>query len=159
MRIKLFSSAVLFTLLSLLFASSTQAQVYKWVDENGKVHYSDKKPPESEHQKIEVVDEAVLNTESNVQESAADTVDANRLQKDRELREKARDDKEQQQLEAEAANFKNTNCIIREEQIRRGKAGGGTRVVGTEQVKRCLQPIPEKLKPFLSDYIYEAGVQ
>ena len=28
----------------LLFASSSHAEVYRWVDENGKTHYSDKKP-------------------------------------------------------------------------------------------------------------------
>lgn len=28
----------------LMSASSSQAEVYRWVDENGKTHYSDKKP-------------------------------------------------------------------------------------------------------------------
>lgn len=31
-------------LFSALFASMPQAEVYRWVDENGKTHYSDKKP-------------------------------------------------------------------------------------------------------------------
>jgi hypothetical protein len=36
-----------YTLMTLLFISSTSyAEIYKWVDENGKVHYSDKKPDE-----------------------------------------------------------------------------------------------------------------
>ena len=150
---------VLAACLILVLSTAAQAQVYKWVDENGKVHYSDKKPPDNAQQKVEVVDEAVLNDESNVLDSADDGVDPNRLQRDRERREQEREDKEQKRLASEADNFKNEHCVTREEPIRRGKAGGGTRVVGKEEVKRCLQAIPEELRPFLSDYIYEEGVQ
>lgn len=36
-------AAALFSCLN-LFSLSTRAEVYRWVDEDGKVHYSDKKP-------------------------------------------------------------------------------------------------------------------
>ena len=38
----LFLSRFLIPILTLVFAFATQAEVYKWTDENGKVHYSDK---------------------------------------------------------------------------------------------------------------------
>lgn len=38
----LFFSRFLMPIITLVFAFATQAEVYKWTDENGKVHYSDK---------------------------------------------------------------------------------------------------------------------
>ena len=50
----------------LLLASSPQAEVYRWVDENGKTHYSDKKPKT----KAEDITEAVKkqNIDTSIEE-------------------------------------------------------------------------------------------
>lgn len=37
---------ILFVISTLFMASAIDAKLYKWVDENGKVHYSDKVPPD-----------------------------------------------------------------------------------------------------------------
>lgn len=39
--------------IALLFGASAQAQMYRWVDKDGKVHYTDQPPPPSEAKKIE----------------------------------------------------------------------------------------------------------
>ena len=131
------------------------AQVYKWVDENGKVHYSDKKPPASENKAVEVVDESILNDDANILDSTDDGVDPDRLRADRLRREQNREDEENQAREQQAKSFQAKNCYTRTEEIRRGNAGGGTRVVGTQEVKRCRQPIPNHLQPYLEDFTYE----
>ena len=43
------------TLLVLIFSTTAYGKLYKWVDEDGKVHYSDKMPPDQikrEHQEL-----------------------------------------------------------------------------------------------------------
>ena len=149
--------ATLFLVSVIAIPAATSAQVYKWVDENGKVHYSDKKPPASENKNVEVVDESVLNDEANILDSADDGVDADRLRADRLRREQAREEEENRVLEEQARNFQAKNCYTRTEEIRRGNAGGGTRVVGTQEVKRCTQPIPSHLQPYLEDFTYEGS--
>lgn len=47
----------LFTLLSILLLighGSTQAEIYKWVDASGKVHFSDKAPVQQKPQQIDI---------------------------------------------------------------------------------------------------------
>lgn len=51
-------------LCALLVASLPAAAVYKWVDENGKVHYGDRVPPQYAKQQREVVNEQGLTTKT-----------------------------------------------------------------------------------------------
>ena len=37
----------LVTLLCVLLPASAYGQIYKWIDADGKVHYSDQKPPDN----------------------------------------------------------------------------------------------------------------
>lgn len=46
-------SRIFISLITLIFTFTAQAEIYKWVDENGKVHYSDK-PFDKNSKKIEV---------------------------------------------------------------------------------------------------------
>lgn len=45
---------IVFILVALLITSSTQAEIYKWVDEAGRVHYSDVKPEEAKVEKLNI---------------------------------------------------------------------------------------------------------
>lgn len=47
-----------------LSTSSVSAEVYRWVDTNGKVHFSDKKP---QHEQAKPVDINVTNTYQNIE--------------------------------------------------------------------------------------------
>lgn len=44
----------LLTLLLLVGAVATRAGIYKWVDANGKVHYSDKAPAQQQAQEVDI---------------------------------------------------------------------------------------------------------
>jgi hypothetical protein len=140
----------------LCVSSAATAQVYKWVDENGKVHYSDKKPPNSENKAVEELTEEELNT-YNIDASGDDGVDVERLKKDRERRENQRASEQERRLVQEAEAFRGKNCSSGVEDVRRGNAGGGTRVVGTREFKRCQVPIPPSLQPYLQGYTYEGS--
>ncbi len=41
-------------LLLLLFVADSAAEIYKWTDENGKVHFSDKKPRDLESKEVKL---------------------------------------------------------------------------------------------------------
>jgi cell division septation protein DedD len=52
---------VLFAGLGVLLLSMTlQAQMYRWTDQDGRVHYSDSPPPETERRELRVLDERGL---------------------------------------------------------------------------------------------------
>jgi len=53
-------------ILMMVFAVLASAEVFKWVDENGKVHYSDKKPEKAEAETVELK----VNTYTNVSDPA-----------------------------------------------------------------------------------------
>ena len=127
------------------------SQVYKWVDEDGRVHYSDKKPPESESTELEVVEEQP----GNVDASGDDGVDVEILKRDRERRERQREIERDQRLRLEAERFRAEHCYEQTETVRRGTSAGGSRVVGTQDVKRCRQAIPTYLQPYLSGFTTE----
>lgn len=137
-----------------MLSASLQAQVYTWVDENGKTHYSDKKPDGAAKDKVEQVDESALDN-PNVVDSSVSNVDVDRMTRDRKRREQEDATKAKRQITQAAQEWKNANCSEQMENIRQGKAGGGTRIVGTKQVKRCNQAIPSEFKPYLSGYIVE----
>lgn len=42
---------IVMTMLIMLFSVATNAQIYKWVDENGKIQYTDQPPPPGASQK------------------------------------------------------------------------------------------------------------
>lgn len=48
-----------------LFASSLEAKVYRWVDENGEVHYSETLPPNFEDKKHDVLDSQGITRETD----------------------------------------------------------------------------------------------
>ena len=138
---------------TLLCCSGLQAQVYTWVDENGKTHYSDKKPSGVNEANITEVKEA--DAKLNVIDSKASGLDANKMSRDREGREQEDAEKAEQLKAKEAQAWKAKNCSTQIVNERRGTAGGGSRIVGTKEVKRCNQEIPSAYQPFLSDYLPE----
>lgn len=48
--------------ISMMFSAAGAAGIYKWVDEDGKVHYSQTRPPEHEAEKMRVPTRAPENT-------------------------------------------------------------------------------------------------
>lgn len=50
---------------AVLFGSTAQAKVYRWVDENGEVHYSETLPPNFEEKKHDVLDDAGITRQTD----------------------------------------------------------------------------------------------
>lgn len=138
--------------LFLVFPLEAFPQVYRWVDEHGNVHYSDKKPPESD---AKTVDQVEMSEVENTVDSGADNRSAAQMRVNRLQREKERAEKNEKRLAEGAIKFQEKNCYIATEYERKGKVGGGTRIVSTKEVKRCRTPIPDSLKPYMGDYEYD----
>jgi Domain of unknown function (DUF4124) len=105
-------------LLALLFlAAPAQAQLYKWVDANGRVQYSDRKPTDAKQQPQEV-----RNTVSSVgsQPSVAGGKSAAELDKDFQKRRQDQTDAQQKQQQAAAEQKQNSDAC---EAARRNLAG------------------------------------
>ena len=83
-------------LVSLLAASLPAAAVYKWVDENGKVHYGDRVPPQYAKQQREVVNEQGLTTKTLSRQKTPDELAAEKKARDEaEAAAKAKKDQEE----------------------------------------------------------------
>jgi hypothetical protein len=61
---KILSSLCLIT--GLMLAVSADAKVYKWVDENGEVHYSESLPPDFEDKKADVLNSEGITQQKNL---------------------------------------------------------------------------------------------
>lgn len=78
------------SLLTVLFFTATniQAEIYKWTDKNGQVHYSDKKPDKKTHvDKIKV--STGKGTANNSSTASANTPKPNTKEKEQALQKKA----------------------------------------------------------------------
>lgn len=95
-------------LLALAFlAAPAQAQLYKWVDANGRVQYSDRKPTDARQQPQEV-----RNTVSSIgsQPSVAGGKTAAELDKDFQKRRQDQTDAQQKQQQAAAEQKQNSEA-------------------------------------------------
>lgn len=102
---------VVFTVTALLFSASVSAQIYKWVDETGKIHYTDQPPPPHVNTKEQQLN---INTAP-----AAGSNPSNTLSDEREEFEKRR----KQRLENEAkdqaqAEINKKKCTEAQTQLR-----------------------------------------
>ncbi|SEF73122.1 DUF4124 domain-containing protein [Nitrosomonas ureae] len=60
---------VVFTVAALLFSASVGAQIYKWADETGKIHYTDQPPPphvNTKEQQLNINTAPAAGNQSNV---------------------------------------------------------------------------------------------
>ena len=90
------SRVLLLIVLTALWVAPASAAIYKWVDENGKVHYSNKPPPEEDTQEMEI--------ESDPGAGTSTLTDEERREKQQRLLdafEKERGEKEAAQAKAE----------------------------------------------------------
>lgn len=81
--------------LLMIMSASAQAKLYRWVDENGEVHYSDKVPPKASQGQRDVLNERGLAVETQNRAKTAAEIEAERQAK---LAEEQR--KKEQELQA-----------------------------------------------------------
>lgn len=104
-----------------LWSTPTVGAIYKWVDENGKVHYSDQPPPEEE-------DSQEIDIESNSSSPTPTLTDEEHRQKRKRLLDaysKERADKEAEQAKTAAAEEKRRIwCARANDELRQMKQAG-----------------------------------
>lgn len=72
--------SALLVLFLMALAVPAQAEVYKWVDENGRAHYTDKPPKQGEHTQLRTQAAAVIPQDESVQtDSPLSEDEANRM--------------------------------------------------------------------------------
>ena len=86
MKMPLLRSLLPLVLLALVSGPAAAQKLYKWVDENGQVHYGDKIPPEYANQDREVLNKQGL---SVGREEGAETAEEARTRQEREKQAKA----------------------------------------------------------------------
>jgi len=92
MKMPLLRSVLPIVLLALASGPAAAQKLYKWVDENGQVHYGDKIPPEYANQDREVLNKQGL---SVGREEGAETPEEARAREEREKQAKAAADRAQ----------------------------------------------------------------
>ena len=92
MKMPLFRSLLPLVLLALVSGPAAAQKLYKWVDENGQVHYGDKIPPEYANQDREVLNKQGL---SVGREEGAETAEEARARQEREKQAKAAEEQAQ----------------------------------------------------------------
>ena len=92
MKMPLLRSLLPLVLLALVSGPAAAQKVYKWVDENGQVHYGDKVPPEYANQDREVLNKQGL---AVGREEGAETAEEARARQEREKQAKAAEEQAQ----------------------------------------------------------------
>ncbi|MDH5711214.1 MAG: DUF4124 domain-containing protein [Gammaproteobacteria bacterium] len=100
----------------LLFTSPAIAEIFKWVDQNGVVHYGDKPTSNSEQMDVQVKESSPAQSNESREERRQRIADA--LESDRLDRQKQRD---QDKSESER---KNRECVYAKDRLKNYKRAG-----------------------------------
>jgi hypothetical protein len=105
---------IIFIVLVLLASTSIQAKkLYKWVDDNGQVHYSDQVPPEQikkEHQELN--DQAIV-LEDIEKAKSDEEILAEKMAEEERIRQQKLDEKEELKRQMIIKSYTNEGEIIR----------------------------------------------
>ena len=101
---------VVFTVTALLFSASVSAQIYKWTDETGKIHYTDQPPPPHVNTKEQRL---------NINAAPATGNQSNALSDEREEFEKRRKQRQENEAKDQAqAEINKKKCTEAQTQLR-----------------------------------------
>lgn len=108
---------------ALLLSFSVNAQIYKWVDDNGQTHYSQEPPASGEAQQMDVPPPPPIDPDE-AQKEVDDLIEQ------QQAAEKAQQEAEKEaQQEAEQEAIKQENCRIARENLRQYQNNPGRRVM------------------------------
>lgn len=140
---------ILLGLVLVVAASGVHSQIYKWVDENGKIHYSDRKPPSQETEEI------TLKPTNVMEPTKALENDAERKQGDDEKLKKRR--REEDALRDEARAWEQKNCSNRSIPVYAGGvAHNNRRAAGSRWVKVCDFTVPRAYQPYVTGHMSQS---
>ncbi len=101
---------VVFTVTALLFSASVSAQIYKWTDETGKIHYTDQPPPPHVNTKEQQL---------NINTTPSAGSQSNALSDEREEFEKRRKQRQENEAKDQAqAEINKKKCTEAQTQLR-----------------------------------------
>lgn len=148
-------------------ASAVQAKLYRWVDEEGNVHYSDRMPAAASQQQRKVMDEQgrtleERDPEAELRESEAEKAEKARIEAERKAREeKARQDRvllqtftsveEIEMLRNDRAQALDAGIKIAQEKIERLHKTLENQKSRVQRLEKQGKPVPDDLAKQLSD--------
>lgn len=136
----------LLSILLMIFALPASAEIYKWVDEQGKVHYGDKPQSDASELKVDIEKKGHIKTSAEREEKRRRLIEE---YKDDDRREAETREKEKQQKKALAKD-----CVYAKDKLRRYQKASqlyeldknGNRVAVSEEKKtRELQKLQKSI--------------
>ncbi len=129
------------------FASHTSsAEVYKWVDEHGNTHYTDKKPHNTEAKSIRIQSSKTSQRSSAQQQAQAiDEKAARAIQAQQEI---AQEDARNKEIEAKCATIRENLKVINETSRIRLVEDGKTRYLTAEEISAKKARHEEQVQEF-----------
>ena len=142
-------SCLLFVSFMALFSQTASAKIYTWVDENGKVQYSDRKP--AANNEVKRMELGPINQ--------SDAVKVPEAKNDSFVQQDELEQQEQEKLRLEAKTWASKECVWRWQWNDPVKGEDGE-VTGykRKRIKVCRSPIPSKYRRILSDYTYNQAL-
>ncbi len=139
---------IVWIMMLLAIYSQASAEIYKWVDQQGVTHYSEKPPANGKVKKIQLKSESAADmTEKSAVEKP--TNNRSRLEKQQKLLRALSDDrqqeKEQRQKAERMAKQRIRNCAMSKDNLRRYESSSAVYKVD-DQGKRIMLPSSERDK-------------
>ncbi len=139
---------LIITSLTLITSSTLAAEVYKWTDASGNIHYSDKKPNNSKHESLKVFSGSASSSRRNVYDQAKELdTKAETAKKRKEELEKSAAQK--QKLEKQCQTIRdNLRTISESGRIKVQLENGETKFLSPEEIASRKQKHQQQLKDF-----------
>lgn len=132
-----------------IFVSVSQAEIYKWVDEQGKTHYGDKPVENSEELKVNVENSGNLKASKSREDRRKKLIESFDDDRSRENKEKSEYKKQKEKIER--------NCVLAKDRLRRYERAsslynldtGGNRVTVSNEIRqKDTEELRKKIKKY-----------
>jgi len=132
-----------FTILMALILSPflCNAEVYKWVDKNGNIHYSDIKPNETSSEKLNIKSSTTNNTSKDraSPQSSAQTLDEKKSKELEAQAERLKTDTQKRELSSQCENIKTNLKTLQENSRIKINENGQIRYLNPEEIEEKKQ--------------------
>ena len=130
--------------IAFLLPALANAEVYKWTDENGNIHYSDIKPNTQNSEKLKISTSKTSQTRKNVKEEAQQ-LGAKKQQELQAQANKLDTDTKKRELEAQCDGLRANLKKIEENSRIKVSEGDSTRYLNPEEIQAQKETIRQQL--------------
>jgi len=141
--------AVLFTFLCSLSLNLHSAEVYKWIDDNGEVHYSDRKPNNTSAESLRIRTQKNLQLRKNPIEQAA-SLDEKQNKALEAKAQKLQRESKKRELNAQCQAIKNNLKTLMEKSRVRIEEEGKLRYLTPDEINKKKTAYQQQIKEFCS---------